>query len=540
MTTITADATEEKPAVSWAERIAPSIPALFFVFLVVFVALSDQRQLLNSDGDLARHIRHGLYMMQHHALIRNDPFSFTRPGDPFVPFEYGSQLIYASVYLISGLAGVTIFAAALIAATYALFSRLLLKRGVDPVLTVMATMCAITLGAIHWLARPHLISWLIIVILFGMIETKRRPSLWMFPLFFAVWANLHGGWLYGIALLGIYAVGHFVQYWIFSRDPQELSASRYFASALLVSGVATLVTPMGFGLWQHLYSHLTDSYVFNHTGEFISPNFHPIAYKIVLAIILAALTAIVVSRRRMHPARLLVVLAGIWWSLTAQRNIPLFGLTGLTVVALHMNQEWTEIPWTWLKRVRNGVAAGAAKANTTGWIAISALLIASLAASRGRVLGQPVIANEFDAKTFPIEAVAKARSAGVSGRIFADFSWGGYLLFAWPEQRVFIDGGTDFYRSPVMRDYEEISSLDPGWRAVLDRRYIDLVLTRSHSKLARELVRTPGWSMSYCDSIAVMIRRDSLREATDPSAREAALAKCAGPDPDSEELPAGS
>jgi hypothetical protein len=74
---------------------APSIPALVFILLATLVPIALQKPMLNSDGDLARHLRHGRYMLEHGELIRADPFSFTRPGAPFIGFEYGSQLLYA-------------------------------------------------------------------------------------------------------------------------------------------------------------------------------------------------------------------------------------------------------------------------------------------------------------------------------------------------------------------------------------------------------------------------------------------------------------
>ena len=69
----------------------PSIPATVFVAILAFVIFGFQEPLLNSDSDLPRHLRLGEWMLQHHALIRIDPFSFSKPGQPFVACEYGSQ-----------------------------------------------------------------------------------------------------------------------------------------------------------------------------------------------------------------------------------------------------------------------------------------------------------------------------------------------------------------------------------------------------------------------------------------------------------------
>src|SRR6476620_10849647 len=100
----------------------PSIPAVVFVTLLTLVPIGLQQPLLNSDGDLARHLRHGQYMLEHHSLIHADPFSFTRPGEPFVAFEYGSQVAYALAARAGGLPAVAVLAGLLLAATYGLLA----------------------------------------------------------------------------------------------------------------------------------------------------------------------------------------------------------------------------------------------------------------------------------------------------------------------------------------------------------------------------------------------------------------------------------
>ncbi len=533
MTTSTASTVEGASRVSIADRLAPSLPAFFFIVITLFASLVAQHQLLNGDGDLARHLRHGMYMLQHHTLIWRDPFSFTRPGEPFVPFEYGSQLLFAVVFRATGLAGVTILASALIGATYAILARFLLRRGVDPLLVLVTTAAALVLGSFHWMARPHLISWLAIALFLGLVEYEHRPRLWLYPVFFAIWANFHGGWLYGIAVLGIYLAGHSIEYRFFGRAPSELAAVRHFALALPLSALGTLATPMGLRLWAHLRVHLGDTYVLSHTAEFESPDFHTLAAKMMLAIVLGALGTLLVSRRRMHFARMLIVLAGLWWLLTSVRNLALFGLTGLTVIALHLDAEWRGLRWAWLVGRRAGFSAGATSGSTFGWILLWSGLLASVAVGHGRLLGQDLLTDEFDEHVFPVAAVNAARQQHVEGRLFTEFIWGGYVLFAWPEQKVFIDGGTDFYGESVMRDFITVSGLEPNWRKVLDRWRIDLVLTRSDSKLAREIARSPKWEISYCDSVALLARRAPPAPRLVSGSSDPAIEHCPGLLPDS-------
>lgn len=527
MTTTANSPVEGSAEIPSVDRLAPSIPAIFFICVSLLASFAAQRQLVNGDGDLARHLRHGIYMLQHHALILHDPFSFTRAGQPFVPFEYGSQLLYAAIYKLAGLAGVTVLAGTLIGATYALLARLLLRRGVDPFLVILAVGAAVLLGFPHWIARPHIISWVLIVSCFGLVEYNERPPIWIYPTLFALWANLHGGWLYGVALLGLYLVGSLIEYSVFGRKPEDLAQSRHFAVALGLAVGATLLTPMGVGLWRHVYAHLGDTYVLTHTKEFKSPDFESWPAKVLLLILLGSVGMLIVSRRRVHTTRLLVSLCGVWWALTSVRNLALFGLTGVAVVALHLDKEWREIPWLWLQRHRYAFAAGALRANTAGWVMVTVTAFAVLAANGGTVFGQSLITNKFDSQIFPVAAAEKARSEHLDGKLFSDFTWGGYVLFAWPEQRVFIDGGTDFYGETIMKDYVNVSALEPGWRDVLDRWKVDLVLTRSTNKLAQEIVRTPGWVIWYCDSVSLLARRSQDTSTTQlPDSAAAELLRC--------------
>jgi hypothetical protein len=254
----------------------------------------------------------------------------------------------------------------------------------------------------------------------------------------------------------------------------------------------------------------------------------------MLAVIVGSMAALMMSKRRMHCAHFALFVAGIWWLLLYRRNIPLFGITGLSVAAIHLDADWRALPIAWLRRRRENFAAGAVRANTVGWISTCCVLLAILALTHGSIMGSQVIANEFDNRRFPVDAVKYAESNHLQGRMFTNWGWAGYLLFARPQDPVFIDGGTDFYGAELMREHDMIRSLAPGWRGILDRWQIEAVLTSSHSRLAHALVRTPGWSLWYCDSVAAILRRASTPAAESADERERQLGECAGPANDSD------
>ena len=134
-----------------------------------------------------------------------------------------------------------------------------------------------------------------------------------------------------------------------------------------------------------------------------------------------------------------------------------------------------------------------------------------LALNDGEMLGLQVLRNQFDPRVFPVAIVEEARAEEIEGRIFHEFTWGGWLLYAWPEQKVFIDGGTDFYGSELLRTFIEIRRMLPEWRNTLEAYRIDHVLLSVETPLAHELAREPGWGLRTCDAVGVLLSRDQPR-----------------------------
>jgi hypothetical protein len=514
----------------------PSIPAVIFTLLLLIVPVGLQTPLLNSDGDLARHLRHGRYMLEHGGLIRHDPFSFTRAGAPFVGFEYGSQVLYALAERVGGLPAVALLAGLLIATTYALLTRLLLRLGVDPLLAYASVAVAAVLGVGHWTARPHLFSYVAVVLLVGLLERRPRGLIPLTAALCILWANVHGGFVYGWILIGLYLAGSAAELWWGSHDKVVARERvRLYAAMLATAIVVTLLNPHGLGLHRHLFEFFGKPYLFDNTAEFTSPDFHEASGKVFLVALLLSLTSLAVARRRPSLPHLLVICAGVALALISVRNIPLFGLTAVPLLALHFDPIWRSLPDPGGFRGRFANTAG--QTSTWPWVVPVLILACLLAISRGRLGSKTLIADGFDGTIFPVAAVQHARSERLQGRLFSEFAWGGYVLYAWPEQKIFIDGGTDFFGEELFREYATIKRLVPGWRNLVRKWDLSLMLLRRESSLAHELAREPSWQVWYCDSLAVVLkhseRSSSSTSAMDPDSAEARLDGCAPPRADS-------
>jgi hypothetical protein len=530
-------------------RLHPSIPAISFIIWWLVASIVFPARMLNSDGDLLRHIGHGEWMLRHHSLIHNDPFSWTMGGQPFVGFEYGSQIIFALIHRAAGLAGVAIFAGLLIATAYALLARFLLNRGVDALLTYLVTVAAAVLGAVHWAPRPHLFTLVAVVVLVAMLEggqTDRRTDgqgstvdglrstdlrrpltvdrrlLFATFLLFAAWSNLHGGWVFGLLLIGIYFTGHLLE-WLLQQDREyQLARMKQLAVMFGCGLLGTLCTPLFLRLHRHVFTFFGDSWLLDNTEEFMSPDFHDITGKLFLAALLVLIAGLALRRKRPRGPQLLIILTMTSFTLNARRNMPLFGVTVLPILAMHLNAAWKRLPdWRGIRAVFD---RDAKTGRTLPYVLATLAAFGFLFAGHGKALGVTVVPDAVSPEVFPVNVVKRARAEHLKGRMYNNFTWGGYLIYAWPEQLVFIDGGTDFYGADLARTWIDIASRAPYWRDSLTRLDVTLVLMPTSSGLVHDLLREPGWRLHDCDATAALLERSG--GTARPAQADSLLADC--------------
>jgi hypothetical protein len=184
------------------------------------------------------------------------------------------------------------------------------------------------------------VSWLLAVIWFDVLgrfeaEGNWRRLVWL-PATMLAWVNLHGGFLVGFALLGIYFVGNAVPAWG-ARNVAEKAAARARAKAIAIIGVVcalfTLANPYGYQLHVHIYRYLSDRFLMDHIDEFLSPNFHGMAQKCFAVLVLLAVVGTAGARKKITLSQLQVVLFAIYTGMYASRNIPISSILLAMIVA---------------------------------------------------------------------------------------------------------------------------------------------------------------------------------------------------------------
>lgn len=500
----------------------PSLTDLFFV-MAVAVAVLQGGYMVSADGDPARHLTVGEHMLSSGRILGEDIFSYTKAGAAFVPYEWLAEVASAASYRLAGLAGPPLIHGATIGLTFAVLLRHSLARGHGVLLASSVTLLALVASMIHWIARPHVFTFLGTAIFAAILDgwySGRLASrrLWLLPIVTVVWANLHGGFLVGLVLIGVYVSADILRFGGSDAIPagHAVRRLRVLVPVGLLALAATLVTPAGFGLFGHVTGYLGKRLLVDRTAEYLSPNFHRPEFNLFLAMLLAVLLGLAWARRRpsLHEGLLLMTFSA--FALYSGRNVPLFAIVAAPILVTQLSA--LPIPGGALAR-RGGRLSGWLKrrnATTTDvdaslrghfWPAATLIVLMTVAGVQVRA-GVSPLDVKFDTTQQPVEAVEYLKGHLPSGNVFNALVWGGFVLHElWPGVRVFIDGQTDFYGEALTTEYLRVTDLRDGWRDVLDQYDVRWVLYHTDSPLVRELARTPGWRVSYQDSKATVLER---------------------------------
>ena len=222
--------------------------------------------------------------------------------------------------------------------------------------------------------------------------------------------------------------------------------------------------------------------------------------------------------------RLIQVMLLLSWAhlaLFSVRNIPIFAVVAVPGIALAL-RDWLEYARSssslnWLRRFSSSVSELEAglqliachnKRDRLHCIpCLAVLALAVLLAYPGHLKAMHA---EFDPNRFPVTAASalSQQDAPESIRLYANWQWGGYLIYRlWPSFKVFDDGRTDFYGPAFVQDGLDVWNAKSNWSAILAQYDVNATLLPVDSALASVLRERPDWTPIYQDQVAVLFER---------------------------------
>ena len=508
-----AAAVDRKRAAPGRALVALFVPNLALTFalgtLLSLFFLFGGATALFSDSDTGWHIRNGETIIATGLLPHADPYSFTKPGAPWISWEWGSDVLMGAVYRASGLAGVALMFGLCIAASVWMWFRLNQAAGGNFLLAGLFFVPMLPTTTLHWLARPHIFSWLFLLGTVWICERMPRRLRWRHIALAAVggaaWANLHASFFFGPLIALAYTAGAYMKPLIWevrARHAPE-NGRGYFLLAMAAS-VGTLANPSGWKLHQHVFLYLTDSGLIDRITEFQSFDFHQAGADQVMLTIAMCFGGAFAALSAHKPERFLLSILLTAAALRSVRALPVAALILLplangsisTVLARANNLT---------RRFRQGLDGLLDYGNRLqdienrfrGFALVPLAAVLIFASIRDRA--------GFPTTAFPVAASSTVASLPAGARIFAPDTFGGYLIYRFNGQRkVFVDGRSDFYGKEFLERYLRLVDARYGWREEFNRWSFTHALLPPASPLIAAL-EANGWRELYRDKIAVLL-----------------------------------
>ena len=457
-----------------------------YIFLISFACVYylSNASLLLGHYDLGWHLAAGDLIRDRGSVPFQDPWSFTLGDRQWFNLSWLWDVIASLLFQYTKFSGLTLFVVACGAAIAGYLASICLSRGASPLAACISVFSACLLYPsfatppnIYLAASPNTATMLFCVIFYG--ECLKRTRCLLLPAMMLLWANLHGGFVLGFLIVGIFCGTA-----LFRRDWSGLKS-------LVLAGigclVATLVNPLGWHIYDGVFAtlgHFVQAYI----GEWLSYYENmSIPGSIPGIIFIIAFVGLELRYPRSNSVPLEARLLS-WLFLCLGfyqfRYMAFFFLFSTVPLALHLDRI---LPSRLNKlEIQSSLLAA-------GIIGACALPLTFMQVEPA--LGLPQMLSEQDALYL--------QSHFSHARLLNHWNAGGLLIFrTHGGVPVFVDGrAATAYPDDLLRDYFRLVRVEvdeAAWDAVIEKYHIDSVLwVKAHEQLRRFLVDKRGWKEEY-------------------------------------------
>ena len=447
------------------------------------------------DADLWGHLRFGHDILKG-ALPRVDTYSFTS-DIPWINHEWLAEVVMYLAWAMGGAPGLIALKTVVVLATLAIVAVIIRTEVAhDPLRDFLMFVAIAGMWIRTYVVRPQVFSLLLFAAVLSLLhsaEAGSRIRLWVVPLLFAIWVNLHGGWIVGLGTVGVWTAV------TLTHPPRKRPPAALLISVAIVSAAATLVNPYGWRMWTFLFDTVgLDRPMIDDWRPMYRSGIGPI----VVWILTAALAVVAFVRRRpvVRPAHAAIVIGLGAASIRVVRLDAFFALSVVMLLAPQIGalREKRTVPqarplWNWKSVLAGCVfAVGAAIA----------------------LLG---VRTQFNCVSLDVPWMPERESAAfiaqnrLEGRLITWFNWGEYAIWHFaPHLRVSLDGRREtVYSSGFVNDHLKLYFEPSSETALLHR------LDANYAWLPRDLpvvttLRQEGWKQLFAGPVSVVLGRGPI------------------------------
>lgn len=489
--------------------------------ILILAVIADSGQV--TDPDLWGHIRFGQAALAGHplaaaifgrTLVTRDPYSYSAVGAPWRNHEWLTEIVMALFYNHLGVIGLKIWKFACVSATIFFLAVGVAETGAAASVQLYTMIVAAVALMPQMQFRPQLFTFMLFAAMLAILARhnyRGAGPLWPLVPLMALWSNLHGGFIAGLAALAVYSGAVTV---CDVCAGTGLKRARGLAILTLAATFATMLTPYGIDTWATVIHALRNPVTRN-----VITDWHPlmfamvhqwhkshggvIYYLCVIGFIGAfAVTFAMSARGGDLPLAAIAAMMSVA-AFIAVRNMPLAVIACAAPLVRHsalmIDRRRGRVDATGKKLV-----APAQRSEAPQAFAIA--IAAALATFSG--IFSPRLRTDMP---YPAGAVAFMRERGLHGNVLGDFGWGEYLIWhTAPPSKVFIDGRYDtVFPGRAIDDYVAFYFDLPRASEVLRAYPHDFVLIPPSAPAFALMQKAPGWKLLYHDGNAVLYARAS-------------------------------
>ncbi len=466
------------------------------------------------DPDFWWHLATGRYMANSQVIPHHDIFSLTALNHTWITHEWVTELLFYGGWCLGGFRLLMLATAIVTTVTFGIVYVTARERGAPAYLSAAIVLLAALASAHTWGTRPQTLS-LLLMALFGLgitrmvVQRRPAPPYWMAAAM-VPWVNLHGGFIFGLALLCLGTAGYALQDLLrplgagieqgggtmLARAVRSVVDLPRCFRVLVLAAVATLVNPNGLSGALYPASYLGNNASTRYIAEWVSPDFHQGQYLLFEALVLLLLVAALAAPRRARLADVALLLPFLYLAFESVRNISLFAVLAAPVIAELI---MAALPESYSRtRAVRPPPQGRAIVNL---IAVAAIALLVAVSSAGKLSDSSQ--RHSVATMYPVGALQYMDTHRVPLRGFDYYNWGGFLIWNWyPERHVYVDGRPDMYGDAFMDHYIQAWEGNSSWQSLFSSNRLCYALVEPGAGIAAVLQRTPGWRLVYHDSVS--------------------------------------
>lgn len=508
---------------------------LLGVLIIFFMALKSP-----VDPDMGWHIADGEYLLSHHLkAAQKDIFSHSMADFPLIMHEWVTDVWmflvskYFNLFILSAIFS-AITTLAFVLATLGVRAKLEYKITA----AILAAIASIPVTGV----RPQMITLLgLALVIYIIFQLRKNPDTkkiyWLPPIFF-LWVNFHGGFAVGLFFIGVFLAveaakrilifaiqkcrEYFAAYRNFSEknilyEQHPVFWARIFQSdtlsglnkileentlargkilklgtILLFSALATLLNPYGWRVYIEVVTTIFDKYAKQNIGEWLPVTAdNPMSWQFLIYLTLLGIL-LLFSWRRLDWTYLFIALPFLYLGFTSWRHMPVFLIVSTPF---------------WVYIVETITGGELEKIMHRKWF-LALMVFAMFLLGRQQI--SPVWKTSFSVEKlasdggYPMNAVKYLRENPPAGNMLNEYNWGGFLIWQYPEKKVYIDGRMPSWQTGNFRIFEEFNNIvryNEGWEKNLEKYdigfavlYSNWINDASFSKI--------GWKKVYSDNLA--------------------------------------